>query len=75
MSDKRRLHDGIVGLIITAGVALGYWVAPVWLPVPGIVGVLMIPSWVTGFCPVYYTLEKLGVGEGSQTPAAGAPRG
>lgn len=72
MSSKRRLHDGIVGLIITAGVALGYWVAPVWLWVPGIVGVLMIQSWVTGFCPVYYTLDKLGVGEKPAAPAAGA---
>lgn len=69
MNAKRRLHDGIVGLIITVGVALGYWVAPVWLLVPGVVGVLMVQSWVTGFCPVYYTLDKLGVGE---RPAATA---
>ena len=70
MNAKRRLHDGIVGILITAGVALGVWVAPVWLWIPGIVGILMIQSWITGFCPVYYTLDKLGVGEGHQTPAA-----
>lgn len=70
MTSQRRVHDGIVGLLITAGVALGYWVAPVWLLVPGIVGLLLIQSWITGFCPVYYTLEKLGVGGGSRTPAA-----
>lgn len=63
MNSKRRLHDGIVGLIITVGVALGYWVAPAWLLVPGVVGVLMVQSWVTGFCPVYYTLDKLGIGD------------
>ena len=72
MNATRRLHDGIVGVVITAGVALGYWVAPVWLLVPGIVGVLMIQSWFTGFCPVYYTLDKLGLGEPRQAPAAGA---
>jgi len=70
MNAKRRLHDGIVGIIITAGVALGVWVAPVWLWIPGIVGLLMIQSWITGFCPVYYTLDKLGVGEGHGAPAA-----
>jgi len=69
MNAKRRLHDGIVGLVITVGVALGYWVAPVWLLVPGVVGVLMVQSWVTGFCPVYYTLDKLGVGERSAATA------
>jgi len=70
MNAKRRLHDGIVGLIVTLGVALGYWVAPVWLLVPGVVGVLLIQSWFTGFCPVYYTLEKLGIGE--KRPAVAA---
>jgi len=73
MNAKRRLHDGIVGIIITAGVALGVWVAPVWLWIPGIVGILMIQSWITGFCPVYYTLDKLGVGEGPKRPAAHHP--
>jgi hypothetical protein len=35
--------------------------------VPGIVGLLMIQSWVTGFCPVYWTLDRLGMKE--QAPA------
>jgi hypothetical protein len=55
--------------VITAGVALGYWVAPAWLLVPGIVGVLMVQSLVTGFCPVYYTLDRLGLSEKAATPA------
>lgn len=63
MERRRRIHDGIVGAIITAGVALGYWVAPAWLLVPGIVGLLMIQSLFTGFCPVYFTLDRLGVAE------------
>ena len=54
------MHDGIVGAVITLGVLLGYFVAPVWLLLPGIIGVTLIQSAFTGFCPVYYTLDKLG---------------
>lgn len=61
---KRRVHDGIVGAVITAGIALGYLVSPAWLLLPGIVGVLMVQSAFTGFCPVYYTLDRLKVSEG-----------
>lgn len=68
MTSRRRVHDGIVGIIITAGVALGYWVDPVWLLVPGVVGLLMIQSWFTGFCPVYYTLDRLGIRERQASP-------
>jgi hypothetical protein len=69
MNRKRQIHDGIVGAIIAAGVALGYWVAPVWLLVPGVVALLMIQSAFTGFCPVYYTLDRLGIGERTPAPA------
>jgi hypothetical protein len=60
---QRRIHDGIVGVLITAGTVLAYWVDPGWLAVPGIVGLLLIQSAFTGFCPVYYTLERLGIGK------------
>ena len=57
--NKRNMHDGIVGAVITVGVLLGYYVAPIWLLLPGIIGVTLIQSAFTGFCPVYYTLDKL----------------
>lgn len=63
MNTKRRVHDGIAGLIISAGVLLGYYASSLWLWVPGIIGLTLIQSAFTGFCPVYYTLDKLGVGE------------
>lgn len=63
MDTKRRIHDGIVGLLITAGTALGYWVAPAWLLVPGVVGLLLVQSYFTGFCPVYYTLDRLKIAQ------------
>lgn len=69
MEARRRVHDGIVGIVVTAGTALGYWVAPAWLLLPGIVGVLLIQSWVTGFCPVYWTLDRLGMGGERATTA------
>lgn len=71
MNRKRRMHDGIVGLLVTFGTALGYWVTPVWLLVPGVVGLLLIQSWFTGFCPVYFTLDKLGVGDGRREAPVG----
>lgn len=63
MQRTRRMHDGIVGAIIAAGVAAGMWVSPVWLWVPGVVALLMVQSAFTGFCPVYWTLSRLGYGD------------
>ncbi len=57
---KRRIHDGIAGAVITVGVFLGYYVSPVWLLVPGVLGVALVQSAFTRFCPVYYTLDKVG---------------
>lgn len=58
MNSKRRIHDAIVGVVVTAGVALGYYVNPMWLLVPGVIGAVLIQSGVTGFCPVYFILDK-----------------
>lgn len=63
MNRQRRIHDGIVGLLVTAGAALAYWVHPLWWILPGAVGLLLIQSAFSGFCPVYFTLELLGVGK------------
>ena len=57
--NKRRIHDGIAGLLITLGVLLGYYVNPCWLFLPGILGIILVQSAFTGFCPVYFTLDKI----------------
>ena len=59
MNKKRRVHDGIVGAVITLGVLLGYFLNPLWLLLPGVIGVVLIQSAFTGFCPVYCTLDHL----------------
>ena len=61
MKVKRRVHDGIAGAILTAGALLAYFVDPLWLLVPGLLGVTLLQSAFTGFCPVYYLLDFVGV--------------
>lgn len=62
MNTKRRIHDGIVGAVISAGVVLGYFANPLWLWVPGLLGLALLQSAFTGFCPLYYTLDKMRIG-------------
>ncbi len=58
MNKKRRIHDGIAGALVTVGVILGYFANPLWLLLPGLLGVTLIQSAFTGFCPVYYVLDN-----------------
>ncbi len=58
MNHKRRIHDGIAGAVVAAGTALGYWVDPLWLIVPGLLGLTLVQSAFTGFCPVYFVLDR-----------------
>jgi hypothetical protein len=69
MNHKRRLHDAIVGVVITAGVALGYYVSAQWLVLPAVIGLTLIQSGFTGFCPVYFALDRLLPSEGGADSA------
>ena len=60
MGENTRMHDGIAGALILLGTLLGYWGSPLWLLLPGALGALMLQSAFTGFCPVYFTLGRLG---------------
>ncbi len=60
---KKHVHDGIAGAILTGGVLLAYYVDPLWLLVPGLLGVTLLQSAFIGFCPVYYLLDCVGVPE------------
>ena len=57
--NNRKVHDGIVGIVIVMGVLLGYYVDPIWLLIPGILGAVLVQSAFSGFCPLYYILDKL----------------
>jgi hypothetical protein len=55
---KRRIHDAVVGVVVTLGVVLGYYVNAMWLWVPAVIGVTLMQSGLTGFCPVYFALDR-----------------
>ena len=59
MQTKIKIHDGIVGTVVLAGALLGLLVDLHWLYVPAVIGGLMISSAFTGFCPVYFVLNKM----------------
>lgn len=59
MKTKTKLHDGIVGIIYLLSIILSVIVNIQWLYLAGAVAVLQILSMFTGFCPVYYTLNKI----------------
>jgi hypothetical protein len=54
-----RLHDGIVGAIILAGVVVGATVHPAGFWLAGVTSVAMIQSAFTGFCPMHFLLGKI----------------
>ena len=59
MRKKIRVHDGIVGTVILLSAVLGYNVDKSWLIVTGTIAALMVFSALSGFCPVYFILNKV----------------
>lgn len=59
MKNKIKIHDGIVGAVIFSSVLLGLAVQTEWLYVAGGIGALMVQSAFTGFCPVYFILNRV----------------
>jgi hypothetical protein len=55
---KVKIHDGLVGFIYLLSIILAVTVNLQWLYLAGAVAVLQIMSSFTGFCPVYYGLNK-----------------
>ena len=50
----------LAGSVTLVGVALTYFVGPWWLLVPTFVGLNLIQSVFTGFCPPSLILRRLG---------------
>jgi len=54
----------LAGTMILISLALAHWVSPNWLWLAVFVGVNLIQSAFTGFCPAEKILRKLGIGRG-----------
>ena len=52
----------LAGTMVLTSLALAHWVSPYWLWLAVFVGVNLIQSAFTGFCPAEIILRKLGVG-------------
>ncbi|HAX92029.1 MAG TPA: DUF2892 domain-containing protein [Rhodospirillaceae bacterium] len=52
------------GFVLLTGVALTYFVHPLWILLPTFVGVNMIQASITGFCPAAIVFRKLGIKPG-----------
>lgn len=53
----------IAGTFVLIGLLLSQLVNPYWLLLPVFVGVNLIQSAFTGFCPAEIILKKLGIGK------------
>jgi hypothetical protein len=53
----------LAGTMVLLSLALAHWVSPYWLWLAVFVGVNLIQSALTGFCPAEIVFKKLGVGK------------
>jgi hypothetical protein len=53
----------IAGAFVVLSVTLGYWVHPAWLLFTAFVGLNLLQSAFTKWCPMMWVLEKLGLPE------------
>lgn len=62
----------MAGVMVLLSLALAHWVNQWWLLLTVFVGVNLIQSALTGFCPGEFMLKKLGVGQGECCSASPA---
>jgi hypothetical protein len=60
-----RMVFAFAGVMILASLALSYLLSPYWLILAAFVGLNMLQSAFTGFCPLAIILKKLGVHPGA----------
>ena len=51
----------IAGAFVLLSLALGYWVSPYWFLFTAFVGLNLLQSGFTDWCPMMFFLKKLGV--------------
>lgn len=64
-----RVVLGFAGTMVLLGVALAYFVSPLWLLLPAFVGANLLQSSFTGFCPLARILRRLGARPGCAFPS------
>lgn len=60
-----RIVLAFAGAMVTLSLLLGYLVSPYWLLLAAFVGLNLLQSAFTGFCPLAIVLKKLGVSPGA----------
>jgi len=58
---QERALRGIAGSFILFSVALSYYVSPYWLLFTAFVGLNLLQSAFTNWCPMMWILDRLGV--------------
>ena len=59
-----RIVLAFAGSVILLSIALAHFVSPAWLFLTGFVGLNLLQSAFTGFCPLAIVLRKFGVTAG-----------
>ena len=60
----------IAGTFVTLSVALGYWVSPYFLLFTAFVGLNLLQSGLTNWCPMMTFLRLVGVPAGCETKSS-----
>jgi len=60
-----RIVMGFAGAMVLVSLTLAYAVSPYWLLLTAFVGLNLLQSSITGFCPLAIVLKKFGVAGGA----------
>jgi hypothetical protein len=60
-----RIVLAFAGAMVTASLILAYFVSPYWLALAGFVGLNLLQSAFTGFCPLALILRRFGCPPGA----------
>lgn len=63
---KERIIRAVAGTMVVLGVTLAYFVHVYWLGLAAFVGINLLQSSFTRFCPLEKVLEKAGVSNGGR---------
>jgi hypothetical protein len=64
---KERIIRAFAGSMVLASVALAYWVHPYWIALAIFVGLNLLQSSFTRFCPLEKILDQAGIGHPGKT--------